>query len=44
MASAGFYDDRAQADKAASEHKTLVWEVGELMGQWEALQGEVETR
>jgi ATP-binding cassette, subfamily F, member 3 len=43
MASNGFYDDRARAEQAASTHKSLMWEVGELMSQWEALQGEVET-
>lgn len=38
MASPGFYDDRAQADKVVAEHKTLMWEVGDLMSQWEMLQ------
>ena len=38
MASPGFYDDRAQADKVVAEHKTLMWEVGDLMSQWETLQ------
>ena len=42
MASPGFYDDRARAEKAAEDHKTLMWEVGELMSQWEMLAGEVE--
>ena len=42
MASSGFYDDRARAEKAAEDHKTLMWEVGELMSQWEMLAGEVE--
>jgi ATP-binding cassette subfamily F protein 3 len=42
MASSGFYDDRARAEEAASTHKALVWEVGDLMSQWESLQGEVE--
>ena len=35
MASPGFYDDRARAEKAASDHKALMWEVGDLMSQWE---------
>jgi hypothetical protein len=43
MASPGFYDDRPRAEQAASEHKALMWEVGDLMNQWEALQTEVET-
>jgi ATP-binding cassette subfamily F protein 3 len=38
MATPGFYDDRAAADRTVSEHKTLMWEVGELMSQWEMLQ------
>jgi ATP-binding cassette subfamily F protein 3 len=40
MASAGFYDDRARAEKAAEDHKALMWEVGELMSHWEMLQTE----
>jgi ATP-binding cassette subfamily F protein 3 len=43
MASAGFYDDRDGAARAVEEHKTLMWEVGDLMHQWEALQAEAET-
>jgi ATP-binding cassette, subfamily F, member 3 len=42
MAAPGFYDDRAAADKKVSEHQSLMWEVGELMGQWEMLAAEVE--
>ncbi len=42
MASSGFYDDRARAEEAANTHKTLMWEVGHLMSQWESLQTEVE--
>ena len=37
MASPGFYGDRAAADKAVAEHKALLWEVGDLMNQWEML-------
>jgi ATP-binding cassette subfamily F protein 3 len=44
MASPGFYDDRARAEEAGEEHRTLMWEVGELLNQWEALQTEVEVR
>jgi hypothetical protein len=44
MASPGFYDDRARADEKVAAHKSLMWEVGDLMGQWEALQGEVEAQ
>jgi ATP-binding cassette, subfamily F, member 3 len=44
MASAGFYDDRARAEQAAETHRKLMWEVGDLMTQWEALQSEVDDR
>ena len=42
MAAPGFYDDRERAEKAAADHKTLMWEVGDLMGQWEMLHGSLE--
>ncbi|HET7295318.1 MAG TPA: ABC-F family ATP-binding cassette domain-containing protein [Vicinamibacteria bacterium] len=42
MASPGFYADRAAADKKVSEHQALMWEVGDLMGQWEMVAAEVE--
>jgi ATP-binding cassette subfamily F protein 3 len=42
MASAGFYEDRARADTAAEAHKALMWEVGELISQWEMLQTTAE--
>ncbi len=42
MAAAGFYDDRARAEQAAEEHRKLMWEVGDLMAQWESLQTEVD--
>jgi hypothetical protein len=38
MGSPGFYDDAAAAAAAIDRHKTLMWEVGDLMSQWEALQ------
>jgi ATP-binding cassette, subfamily F, member 3 len=44
MAAPGFYDERDRAAQAADEHKKLMWEVGDLMNQWEALQTEVEAR
>jgi ATP-binding cassette subfamily F protein 3 len=44
MASPGFYDDRERAAEAAERHQTLMWETGDLMGQWEALQAEVDER
>jgi ATP-binding cassette subfamily F protein 3 len=42
MASPGFYDDRAQAEKAANDHKALTAEIASLMSQWEELQTAVE--
>ncbi len=44
MASPGFYEDRTRAEEAAEAHKKLMWEVGDLMNEWEALQTEVEVR
>ena len=38
MSAPGFYDDRDKAKQAADRHQALMWEVGDLMGQWEALQ------
>jgi ATP-binding cassette subfamily F protein 3 len=42
MATPGFFEDRTRADQVVSDHKALMWEVGDLMGQWEALQLELE--
>jgi ATP-binding cassette subfamily F protein 3 len=44
MASPGFYDDRERASEAAERHQKLMWETGDLMSQWEALQAEVDER
>jgi ATP-binding cassette subfamily F protein 3 len=38
MASVGFYEDRNASETVVSQHKDLMWEVGDLMSQWEALQ------
>ncbi len=38
MASPGFYDQREAADSIVSKHHQLMWEVGDLMNQWETLQ------
>jgi ATP-binding cassette subfamily F protein 3 len=37
MATAGFYDDRKGSKQVVDRHQALMWEVGELMAQWEAL-------
>ena len=42
MASPGFYDDRARADKAVAERQSLLDEVAALMTEWESLQTAVE--
>jgi ATP-binding cassette subfamily F protein 3 len=44
MAAPGFYDDRARATEAAEEHQKRMWQAGELMAQWEALQGEYDEK
>ena len=38
MAVPGFYDDRAAAQPIIDRHQSLMWEVGDLMHQWEELQ------
>jgi ATP-binding cassette subfamily F protein 3 len=42
MATPGFYDDRARADKAVAERQGLLDEVAALMAEWESLQTAVE--
>jgi ATP-binding cassette subfamily F protein 3 len=44
MAEPGFYDDRARAAQAAEDHQKRMWQAGELMAQWEALQGEYDEK
>ena len=38
MSAPGFYDDHTTAQPIVDKHQALMWEVGDLMGQWEALQ------
>jgi ATP-binding cassette subfamily F protein 3 len=38
MAAPGFYDNREKAEAILNKHHALMWEVGDLMNQWEALQ------
>ena len=38
MAAPGFYDDREPSKQLIEQHQALMWEVGDLMAQWEALQ------
>jgi ATP-binding cassette, subfamily F, member 3 len=42
MSEPGFYAQHDQAKPVLDKHQTLMWEVGELLHQWEMLQGEVE--
>jgi ATP-binding cassette subfamily F protein 3 len=38
MSAPGFYDDRAAAQPIVDRHQALMWQVGDLMHQWEELQ------
>jgi ATP-binding cassette, subfamily F, member 3 len=38
MAAPGFYEDRGAAQPIIDRHQSLMWEVGDLMHQWEQLQ------
>jgi ATP-binding cassette subfamily F protein 3 len=38
MGAPGFYEDRDGAKQVVDRHQSLMWEVGDLMAQWEALQ------
>jgi ATP-binding cassette subfamily F protein 3 len=44
MATPGFYDDRAAADKAVAERQKLLDDVGALMRDWEELQTQAEAK
>jgi len=38
MSAPGFYEDRDQAQPLIDRHQALMWELGDLMHQWEELQ------
>jgi ATP-binding cassette subfamily F protein 3 len=38
MSTPGFYDDRDASKPIIDRHQALMWEVGDLISQWEALQ------
>jgi ATP-binding cassette subfamily F protein 3 len=40
MAAPGFYSDHDAARPVLERHQALMWEVGDLLNQWEMLQGE----
>jgi ATP-binding cassette, subfamily F, member 3 len=42
MAAPGFYEAREQAKTVIDQHQALMWEVRDLLSQWEMLQGEAE--
>ncbi len=44
MAAPGFYQDRDGSKPIIDRHQKLMWEVGDLMNQWEALQGHAEEK
>jgi ATP-binding cassette subfamily F protein 3 len=41
MSAPGFYENREAAQPLIDRHQALMWEVGDLMNQWEALQTEL---
>ena len=41
MSAPGFYDNHEAAKPVIDRHQALMWEVGDLMNQWEALQTKV---
>jgi ATP-binding cassette subfamily F protein 3 len=44
MSAPGFYEAHEQVKPIIDRHQTLMWEVGELLNQWEMLQAEVEEK
>jgi stress-induced morphogen len=38
MAAPGFYENRDASKPIIDRHQAAMWAVGDLMGQWEALQ------
>ncbi|MFA5911730.1 MAG: ABC-F family ATP-binding cassette domain-containing protein [Vicinamibacterales bacterium] len=42
MSAADFYSDHEASKPVLAQHQALMWEVGELLSQWEMLQGEAE--
>ena len=42
MAAPGFYDRRDEAKPVIDQHQALMWQVGDLLNQWEMLQGEAQ--
>jgi len=42
MSAPGFYENHEAARPVIDRHQTLMWEVGDLMHQWEVLQSDTE--
>jgi len=42
MSAPNFYSDHEKSKPVLAQHQALMWEVGELLGQWEMLQNEAE--
>jgi len=43
MSAPGFYEDRAATQPVIDRHQALMWEIGDLMHQWEELQNAADT-
>ena len=43
MAAPGFYENHEAAKPVVDRHQALMWEVGDLMSQWEVLQHQTES-
>ena len=42
MSAPGFYENHAASKPILDRHQALMWEVGDLMNKWEALQAQTE--
>ena len=43
MSAPDFYGDHEKSKPVLTQHQALMWEVGELLGQWEMLQAELSS-
>jgi len=42
LSAPGFYTDHEGSKPVLAQHQALMWDVGELLSQWEMLQSEAE--
>ena len=42
MAAPGFYENHEKSKPVLDRHQALMWEVGDLMNKWEALQADTK--